>query len=183
MTATDPPAFSEPSRGKGTKRGRAKLEKTPPDASSVDPSDERSRSLDENAYQGLAGFRHALRRFLAFSEVAASAAGVTSQQYQAMLAIRVHPDQAIMIKELARQMLLQPNGAVQLVDRLVGAGLAERRQSSTDRRSVLVVMTDKGAALLERLAADHLQEMSKHEPLLAESLRRLRSMERSGDTS
>lgn len=155
---------------------------------SAEPSsgDERSANssgLDDNAYQGLAGFRYALRRFLAFSDAAASAAGVTSQQYQAMLAIKVHPDQAIMIKDLALQMLLQPNGAVQLVDRLVGAGLAERRQSSTDRRSVLVVMTDKGAGLLERLAADHLQEMFKHEPLLAESLRRLRSMEKSSDTA
>jgi DNA-binding MarR family transcriptional regulator len=139
--------------------------------------------LDDNAYQGLAGFRYALRRFLAFSEVAASAAGVTSQQYQAMLAIKVHPDQAIMIKELARQMLLQPNGAVQLVDRLVNAGLAARRQSPTDRRSVLVILTEKGAVLLERLAADHLQEMFKHEPLLAESLNRLRRMERASDTT
>ncbi|MGX7872885.1 MarR family transcriptional regulator [Mesorhizobium sp. ORM6] len=159
------------------------MQKSAADASRVDPPDGCSRALDENAYQGLAGFRYALRRFLAFSEVAASAAGVTSQQYQAMLAIRAHPDRAIMIKELAQQMLLKPNGAVQLVDRLVGAGLAERRQSSTDRRSVIVVMTGKGAALLERLAADHLREMSKHEPLLAESLRRLRSMEQSGDTS
>ena len=135
--------------------------------------------LDEDAYKGLAGFRFALRRFLAFSEVAASAVGITSQQYQALLAIKVHPDQAMMIKDLAHQLLLQPNGAVQLVDRLVEAGLAERRPSPSDRRSVLVAMTLQGAALLESLAADHLREMLKHEPLLAESLRRLRNMGRS----
>lgn len=132
--------------------------------------------LDEDAYRGLAGFRFALRRFLAFSEVAASSAGITSQQYQALLAVRVHPDQAMMIKDLAHQLLLQPNGAVQLVDRLVEAGLALRRPSPTDRRSVLVAMTADGVELLESLAADHLREMLKHEPLLAESLRRLRSL-------
>lgn len=82
----------------------------------------------------------------------------------------------MMIKDLAHQLLLQPNGAVQLVDRLVEAGLALRRPSPTDRRSVLVAMTADGVELLESLAADHLREMLKHEPLLAESLRRLRSL-------
>lgn len=134
--------------------------------------------LDDDVYKGLAGFRFALRRFLAFSEVAASAVGITSQQYQALLAIKVHPDQAMMMKDLAHQLLLQPNGAVQLVDRLVEAGLAERRPSLADRRSVLVAMTHRGARLLESLASDHLREMLKHEPLLAESLRRLRNMGR-----
>ncbi|MGX8009151.1 MarR family transcriptional regulator [Mesorhizobium sp. ORM8.1] len=180
MSAADPSSPSGPRSGKAAKRARARFQKASAHDSN-EAGEGRSSSLDDNAYQGLAGFRYALRRFLAFSEVAALAAGVTSQQYQALLAIKVHPDQAIMIKDLAAQMLLQPNGAVQLVDRLVSAGLAERRQSPADRRSVLVVMTDKGVALLERLATDHLQEMFKHEPLLAESLRRLRSMERSGE--
>lgn len=86
-----------------------------------------------------------------------------------------------MVKDLAQQLLLQPNGAVQLVDRLVEAGLAERRPSLSDRRSVLVAITPQGAVLLETLAADHLREMLKHEPLLAESLRRLRNLGRSSD--
>ncbi|PDQ18560.1 MarR family transcriptional regulator [Mesorhizobium sanjuanii] len=119
-----------------------------------------------------------MRRFLSFSEATLTAAGITSQQYQAMLVIRVHPARAIMIRDLAKEMLLQPNGAVQLVDRLAGAGLVERRQSPTDRRSVLVAMTGEGSHLLERLAADHLREMLRQEPLLAESLRRLRNLGR-----
>jgi DNA-binding MarR family transcriptional regulator len=134
--------------------------------------------LDDSAYEGLAGFRKAMRRFLAFSEIRLKAAGITSQQYQAMLAIRVHPGQVIMIGELAREMLLRPNGAVQLTDRLVDAGLAERRQSSADRRSVLVALTSKGARLLENLAADHLHGMLEQEQLLAESLKRLRRLSR-----
>ncbi|CDX11845.1 Transcriptional regulator (modular protein) [Mesorhizobium plurifarium] len=134
--------------------------------------------LDDSVYEGLAGFRGAMRRFLAFSEAKLTAAGITSQQYQAMLVIKVHPSGAVMIRDLAREMLLQPNGAVQLVDRLVNVGLVERRQSPDDRRSVLVAMTAEGSQVLERLAADHLHEMLRQEPLLAESLRQLRRLGR-----
>jgi DNA-binding MarR family transcriptional regulator len=133
---------------------------------------------DSSLYEGLAGFRFALRKFLAFSEVVTRAAGVTPWQYQAMLAIRTHPARAIVIRELADQMLLQHHGAVQLVDRLCKAGLARRTKSAQDRRSVLVVLTAKGTRLLARLASVHRDELMRHESLLAESLARLRNIER-----
>jgi DNA-binding MarR family transcriptional regulator len=133
--------------------------------------------LDPTEYESLAGFRLALRRFLAFSEAATREAGVTSGQYQALLVIKTHLTGAIMIRELADQMLLQHNGAVQLVDRLALAGLVSRSNSTTDRRSVLVRLTAKGAALLARLATVHRRELLRHEPLLAESLRRLRQID------
>jgi DNA-binding MarR family transcriptional regulator len=135
-------------------------------------------TLDASLYQGLAGFRCALRRFLAFSEAVTSAAGVTSQQYQALLVIKIGSVGAVMVKDLADQMLLQHHGAVQLVNRLVRAGLVERRHSPTDGRSVLVAMTANGERLLEQLAAAHIKEVLKQEPLLAESLSQLRSMAR-----
>jgi DNA-binding MarR family transcriptional regulator len=125
-------------------------------------------------YEGLAGFRYALRQFLAFSEAVTCTAGVTAQQYQALLVIKTGAGSAIMIRELAEQMLLQHNGAVQLVDRLAAANLVRREQSLADRRSVLVALTPKGSDLLEDLATRHLEELLKQEPLLAESLKRLR---------
>jgi DNA-binding MarR family transcriptional regulator len=131
---------------------------------------------DPSVYEGLARFRLALRRFLAFSEAATRAAGVTSSQYQAMLAIQANPGGAIAIQDLAAQMLLQHHGAVQLVDRLARAELAKRRPSPADRRRVLVVLTPKGSGLLKKLAAVHITELLRHEPLLAESLRRLREI-------
>lgn len=131
---------------------------------------------DPSVYEGLARFRLALRRFLAFSEAATRDAGVTPSQYQAMLAIRTYPGGAIPIQDLAAQMLLRHHGAVQLVDRLARAQLAERRPSPTDRRRVLVVLTPRGRTLLARLALAHTAELLRHEPLLAESLRRLRDI-------
>jgi DNA-binding MarR family transcriptional regulator len=134
--------------------------------------------LDPTVYEGLASFRFALRQFLAFSEAATQAAGVTPHQYQALLVIQAHPAPEVTIRDLAEQMLLSHHGAVQLADRLVQAGLVERQHSATDRRSVVLAMTDKGRGLLERLAATHIDELLRQEPLLAESLRRLRQIGR-----
>jgi DNA-binding MarR family transcriptional regulator len=133
--------------------------------------------LGPTEYESLARFRLALRQFLAFSEAASRAAGVTPGQYQALLVIKAHPAGTIMIRELADQMLLRHNGAVQLVDRLAGAGLVSRRHSRTDRRSVLVGLTAKGGALVARLAIAHREHLLRLEPLLAESLKRLRQID------
>src|SRR4051794_31595340 len=103
--------------------------------------------LNQIHYDGLAGFRYALRQFLAFSEAVTKEAGVTPSQYQAMLVIKTFPGSTASIGELASQMLLQHHGAVQLVDRLARIGLVERQHSTTDRRSVLVVLTGNGNKL------------------------------------
>ena len=131
-------------------------------------------SLDSERYQGLAGFRLALRRFLAASEAISQAAGVTQQQYQALLAIKTWPTQSMTMGDLAEQLLLTHHAAVQLVDRMAKAGIAQRAPSSTDRRSVLLKLTADGEALVDRLAAQHLEEVLRQEPRLTRSLRRLR---------
>ena len=55
------------------------------------------------------------------------------------------------IGELATQLEVVPRSATTVVDALEGAGLAARQADPADRRSVLVGLTDRGAALLERL--------------------------------
>jgi len=137
-------------------------------------------SLSKEDFEELANFRLALRRFLSFSEKASRIAGVSTQQYQAMLVVKAHAAPAMAIKDLAEQMLLRPNGAVQLVDRLVQAGLAERLPSDADRRSVLVALTPEGESVTARLALDHYAELIRHKPLLAESLSYLRRMGKPG---
>jgi DNA-binding MarR family transcriptional regulator len=89
------------------------------------------------------------------TEAALSEVGVTSQQYQALLVIKVAPAGQIIVRDLAEQMLLQHNGAVQLVDRLEAAGLAVRIPSQEDKRSVLIRLTEVGEELLEQLARIH----------------------------
>jgi DNA-binding MarR family transcriptional regulator len=133
---------------------------------------------ESERYVGLAGVRYALRRFLASSETISRQAGVTPQQYQALLAVRAWPGEAMAVKDLADQLLLTHQAAVQMLDRLARAGLAERKPSAEDRRSVIIRLTPKGETLLSDLAAQHLEAMLGQEPLLTESLQRLRSLKR-----
>ena len=129
--------------------------------------------IDRQRYLGLANFRYAVRRFLAASERISAESGITTQQYQAMLAIAAAAEPLAM-KDLAEDLMLQPHAAVQMVDRLQKLGLAERRASPLDGRVVLVGLTDKGETLLDGLAERHLAEILIQEPRLTEALRRLR---------
>jgi len=135
--------------------------------------------LEQGIFEGLAGLRLAMRRFLAFSEGALADAQVTSNQYQALLIIKTSAGEGVRVRELADQMLMQPHGAVQLVDRLSAAGLAERIPSDRDKRSVLVRLTTKGSSVLDALAAHHLRNLLIHEPLLVESIAKLRQLSHS----
>lgn len=132
--------------------------------------------LDEEQLEGLAGFRFALRRFLAASEAISRGQGVTPQQYQAMLAIRTKRGSPMSVRELADQMLLTHHGAVQLVDRLAESGFAQRERAPHDRRTVFLTLTTEGKSLVEDLAAEHLEEMLQQEALLSRSLRQLKRM-------
>jgi DNA-binding MarR family transcriptional regulator len=79
------------------------------------------------------------------------------------------------MKDLAEQLLLTHHAAVQLVDRLEKLELAVRSPADGgDRRVVLLKLTAPGAALLERLAGRHLQEIRRQEPQLTHSLARIR---------
>ncbi len=127
-------------------------------------------------YEGLAGFRLALRRFLSLSGAALARADVTTQQYQAMLVIKTSPEQRTRMRELSELMLMSAHGAVQLVNRLETAGLVERTRSDIDKRSVLIKLTQKGHELLKDLAEIHVDGLLANEALLVESLGKLRDL-------
>ncbi len=109
-------------------------------------------------YRRLAAFRHTLRRFLAFSEAAARDAGITPQQHQALLAIKGALDpEAVTVGYLAEQLLLQPNSAAELADRMVRCGLLRAPPSRDDRRRVVLSLTPSAEQVLRALSADHIR--------------------------
>ncbi|MEO7152457.1 MAG: helix-turn-helix domain-containing protein [Burkholderiaceae bacterium] len=115
----------------------------------------------------LAAFRHALRSYLNFSEVAAARIGVTGQQYQALLVVRAMPSSRDMtVSELARQLLIKHHSAVGLVDRLVDQALLVRKASREDARKVELRLTAKGSRALGRLADTHRDELVHAGPQL-----------------
>jgi len=120
-------------------------------------------------YELLAEFRHALRGFVAFSEAEAKSMGLSPRQHQALLAIRGFPGpEAITIGQLAKRLFIKHNSAVGLVDRLVADGLVSRAEQADDHRRVVISMSERGLALLERLASAHRSELRRIGPHLRE---------------
>ena len=131
-------------------------------------------AVTQQDYEALAAFRHAMRRFLAFSEAAARAAGLTAQQHQAILAIKGQgPDTPMRVGDLAEHLVIRHHSAVELVDRLAGAGLVRRAEDAGDRRRVGLRLTEKAEAVLMGLSATHLGELRRSRALLANLLARL----------
>jgi len=121
--------------------------------------------ISQQDYEALAGFRHELRRFLRFSEDAAAAAGLSAQQYQALLALRAAGG-AMRVGVLAEHLLLRPHSATELVDRMEKLGVVRRDTSGEDRRQVAILITPQGAAMLASIAATHRAELRRLRPLL-----------------
>lgn len=134
-----------------------------------------STRLTQRDYRTLAEFRYLLRRFLAFSEGAAKSAGLKPRQHQALLAIKgFGADEPLAIHDLAEQLGIQHNSAVELVDRLVEVGLLDRHPDSWDRRKVRLVITEAGERHLSALSAAHLDELRRLRPALIGILQALK---------
>ena len=130
-------------------------------------SDPQETGLLPPQYKAIAAFRYELRRFLAFSEAAATAAGLPPQQHQAFLAISGHAGtEPSSVGTIAEQLLIAPNSAAELVSRMVGAGLVSKASASQDRRRIELKLTGKALTLLGRLTAVHLEELRILEPAL-----------------
>jgi len=85
----------------------ARAPRRPRKARTVDVSAGRNVS-DKVDYEALARLRYELRKFQAFSSAAATKAGLTPQQHQALLIIRGFSDPApVSIGDLARYLLIR----------------------------------------------------------------------------
>ena len=124
--------------------------------------------ITDSDYRALAEARYQIRRFLHFSEQAARAAGLEPHQHQLLLAVRGHDHPSIGV--LAERLQIQHHSAVELVDRLVERRLVSRSRAPSDRRQVIVQLTPRGEAELEKLATCHLAELRDNGPALVGAL-------------
>lgn len=141
---------------------------------------EKRFKLATRGYAQLAAFRFALRGFLHFSEAAAEKVGLTGQYYQAMLIVRAwDEDRSVTINDLAKQLFIRHNSAVELVDRLTKEGLMIREPSRVDRRKVELRLTVRGRRVLAKLAAEHRRELERIGPLMKRFFAELSELNRS----
>ncbi len=118
--------------------------------------------MQDKEFRRLAAFRVLLRQFQFFSEQSARALGLTSLQYQTLLAIKAHDGtEPLTVTALAQVLIIKHNSAVGLVDRIEELGLVARRQLESDRRNVVVELTARGRRIVNRLATRHRQELRR----------------------
>ncbi len=118
--------------------------------------------LTDAEYRSLAEFRHALRRFAAFSESAARDHGLTPAQHQLLLAIRGHGGVGSpSMSELAEVLQLKLHSVGELAERAIDNGLVERCHDPADARRSLLRITDEGAARLDELSVLHRRELRR----------------------
>ena len=66
------------------------------------------------------------------------------------------------MSRLSADVSLTTGGVTRLVDRMVEAGLVARTNCPSDRRSIHVVLTPEGRAMLERAVAEHVDGIDRH---------------------
>ena len=117
--------------------------------------------LSDREYRSLAQFRHALRRFQAFSEQAARDAGLTAAQHQLLLAIRGHHRDGPSISDVAEMLQIKHHSATELVARAAANGLVDRDGDPVDGRRVILRLTPEGKRHLAALSVAHRDELRR----------------------
>jgi DNA-binding MarR family transcriptional regulator len=126
-------------------------------------------------YEALARFRYEVRKFLAFSEAAATEAGLTPQQHQALLTVKGFSSQTpVSVGELAKLLFIKHHTAVELVDRMTKLGLLGRVVDDADGRRALVKLTRQGEQQLRKLSKIHFGELGAVSPTLTRILKQFR---------
>jgi len=88
-------------------------------------------------------------------------AGIPMRWYDVLVQLEESP-QGIPMNALADRILYSKSGFTRVVDRMEDAGLVRRVRPENDRRSILVVLTDKGAKTMERARRHHREGIERH---------------------
>ena len=125
-------------------------------------------------YEALAELRYLGRKFLRFSkDFLQSNSGLTAEQYEALLAIKVFPDQRLTIAQLSERLQVKHHSAINIVNRLVARKLITRKAAEPDRRERYLELTAEGRSLIEELAAVHYEELARRSDEMVTALQRI----------
>lgn len=108
---------------------------------------------------GLLGARSALAAFTQTSEREARSAGTTHAQHHVMLAVHGDAPQGPTVKDVASALGVSSPSAVELISRMVGAGLIDRNPDPADGRVTRLRLTRLGRRLMHQLSDTHLPRL------------------------
>ncbi|MBT4674092.1 MAG: winged helix-turn-helix transcriptional regulator [Rhodospirillaceae bacterium] len=110
-----------------------------------------SDALDFDILPGLLGYQLRRAQLRMFNDFAGAMADVsiTPGQFGVLVLIEANPGSSQ--SALARAIGIERSTMVAVIDTLEGRGLVERRASKVDRRSNALVLSEAGAAMMEKL--------------------------------
>ena len=88
-------------------------------------------------------------------------AGISTRWYDVLVHLEESPE-GIPMNELAERILYSKSGFTRVVDRMEEAELVSRVRPEHDRRTILVVLTDKGAETMEHARRHHRDGIERH---------------------
>ena len=88
--------------------------------------------------------------------------GIPLVFFDVLIHVAAAPETRLTMSRLSTDVALTTGGVTRLVDRMVDAGLVERQNCPNDRRSIHVVLTPEGRAVLERAVAAHVDGIERH---------------------
>jgi len=117
--------------------------------------------LTDRHFAGMLGVRSAIAIFERTGEREARLAGATHAQHHVLLALRGHRERqdAPTVKDVAAALGVASPSAVELIARMVGAGLLERRSDGRDARVTRLHLTVLGQRLVAELSEGHLPRL------------------------
>jgi DNA-binding MarR family transcriptional regulator len=125
----------------------------------------REQSLSSPSAERLRAWRLYFESALALVDVLdaelESDAGIPLRWYDVLVHLEERPD-GLRMNELAERILYSKSGFTRVVDRMEEAGLVRRVRPENDRRSILVVLTDKGRNAMERARRHHRHAIEQH---------------------
>jgi len=89
------------------------------------------------------------------------AAGISQRWYDVLVHLEESPE-GIPMNELAERILYSKSGFTRVVDRMEEAGLVRRLRPEHDRRTIPIILTDKGSDTLERARRHHRDGIQRH---------------------
>ena len=123
------------------------------------------QSLSSPSPEGLQAWRLFFESALALLDVLDAeleqAVGIPQRWYDVLVHLEESP-QGIAMNELAERILYSKSGFTRVVDRMEEAGLVRRARPENDRRTILILLTDKGTETLERARRHHRDGIQRH---------------------
>ena len=118
--------------------------------------------LDEAEMEAWQAFLRASTRLMERLDTELAGHGVSLADYEILVHLSAETTGELRMTELAARTLVSRSGLTRRLDRLVDAGVVERRSCPTDRRGVYAVLTPAGRRRLEQAAPTHVEGVRRH---------------------